>query len=81
MSYALALANPGSDLDRYLAQVYSTPILSREEELELTKEFYETEDVELAHKLVISHLRFVIHIAKSYAGYGLPLADIIQEGT
>ena len=80
MSYALALANPGSDLDRYLAQVYSTPILSREEELELTKEFYETEDVELAHKLVISHLRFVIHIAKSYAGYGLPLADIIQEG-
>ena len=80
MSYALALANPGSDLDRYLAQVYSTPILSREEELELTKEFYETEDVELAHKLVISHLRFVIHIAKSYAGYGLPLTDIIQEG-
>ena len=80
MSYALALANPGSDLDRYLAQVYSTQILSREEELELTKEFYETEDVELAHKLVISHLRFVIHIAKSYAGYGLPLADIIQEG-
>ncbi len=80
MSYALALANPGSDLDRYLAQVYSTPILSREEEVELTKEFYETEDVELAHKLVISHLRFVIHIAKSYAGYGLPLADIIQEG-
>jgi len=80
MSYALALANPGSDLNRYLAQVYSTPILSREEELELTKEFYETEDVELAHKLVISHLRFVIHIAKSYAGYGLPLADIIQEG-
>ena len=80
MSYALALANPGSDLDRYLAQVYATPILSREEELELTKEFYATEDIEVAHKLVISHLRFVIHIAKSYAGYGLPLADIIQEG-
>ena len=80
MSYALALANPGSNLDRYLAQVYSTPILSREEELELTQEFYTTEDVEVAHQLVISHLRFVIHIAKSYAGYGLPLADIIQEG-
>ena len=80
MSYALALANPGSNLDRYLAQVYSTPILSREEELELTQEFYATEDVEVAHQLVISHLRFVIHIAKSYAGYGLPLADIIQEG-
>ena len=80
MSYALALANPGSNLDRYLAQVYSTPILSREEELELTQEFYATEDFEVAHQLAISHLRFVIHIAKSYAGYGLPLADIIQEG-
>ncbi len=80
MSYALALANPGSDLNRYLAQVYSTPILSREEELDLTQEFYETENVEVAHQLVIAHLRFVIHIAKSYAGYGLPLADIIQEG-
>ena len=80
MSYALALANPGSDIDKYLAQVYTIPVLSREEELELTQEFFKTDDVKLAHKLVISHLRFVVHIAKSYAGYGLPLADIIQEG-
>ena len=80
MSYALALANPGSDLDRYLSQVYSIPVLTREEELDLTQEFFKTEDVQIAHKLVISHLRFVVHIAKSYAGYGLPLADIIQEG-
>ena len=80
MSYALALANPGSDIDKYLTQVYTIPVLSREEELELTQEFFKTEDVKLAHKLVISHLRFVVHIAKSYAGYGLPLADIIQEG-
>ena len=80
MSYALALANPGSDLDKYLAQVYSIPVLTRDEELELTTEFFESEDVKLAHKLVISHLRFVVHIAKSYAGYGLPLADVIQEG-
>ncbi|RCL39287.1 MAG: RNA polymerase sigma factor RpoH [SAR86 cluster bacterium] len=80
MSYALALANPGSDIDKYLAQVYTIPVLTREEELELTQEFFKTEDVKLAHKLVISHLRFVVHIAKSYAGYGLPLADIIQEG-
>ena len=80
MSYAIALANPGSDIDKYLSQVYSIPILTREEELELTREFYDTEDVKVAHKLVISHLRFVVHIAKSYAGYGLPLADIIQEG-
>ena len=45
MSYALALANPGSDIDKYLSQVYSIPVLTREEELELTQEFYETEDV------------------------------------
>ena len=80
MSYALALSNPGSDIDKYLCQVYKIPVLTREEELELTTEFFETEDVKLAHKLVIAHLRFVVHIAKSYAGYGLPLADIIQEG-
>ena len=80
MSYALALSNPGSDIDKYLGQVYQIPVLTREEELELTTEFFETEDVKLAHKLVIAHLRFVVHIAKSYAGYGLPLADIIQEG-
>ena len=80
MSYALALSNPGSDIDKYLSQVYQIPVLTREEELELTTEFFETEDVKLAHKLVIGHLRFVVHIAKSYAGYGLPLADIIQEG-
>ena len=81
MSYALALSNPGSDIDKYLSQVYQIPVLTREQELELTTEFFETEDVKLAHKLVISHLRFVVHIAKSYAGYGLPLADIIQEGS
>ena len=80
MSYAIALSNPGSDIDKYLSQVYSIPVLTREEELELTLEFYETEDIKVAHKLVISHLRFVVHIAKSYAGYGLPLADVIQEG-
>ena len=80
MSYALALSNPGSDIDKYLSQVYKIPVLTREEELELTTEFFETEDVKLAHKLVVAHLRFVVHIAKSYAGYGLPLADIIQEG-
>jgi RNA polymerase sigma-32 factor len=80
MSYSLALSNPGSDIDKYLSQVYQIPVLTREEELELTTEFFETEDVKLAHKLVIAHLRFVVHIAKSYAGYGLPIADIIQEG-
>ena len=63
MSYAIALANPGSDIDKYLSQVYSIPVLTREEELELTREFYESEDIKVAHKLVISHLRLsLIHI-------------------
>ena len=47
MSYALALANPGSDIDKYLSQVYSIPVLTREEELDLTREFYETEDIKV----------------------------------
>ena len=51
MSYALALSNPGSDIDKYLSQVYQIPVLTREEELELTTEFFETEDVKLAHSL------------------------------
>ena len=51
MSYALALSNPGSDIDKYLSQVYQIPVLTRDEELELTTEFFETEDVKLAHKL------------------------------
>ena len=67
-------------LNYYLAQLRETPLLSKEQEGELFHRLQNSEDVDAARKLVMSHLRFVVHIAKSYKGYGLPLLDIIQEG-
>ena len=67
-------------LNYYLAQLRETPLLSKEQEEELFQRLQNSEDVDAARKLVMSHLRFVVHIAKSYKGYGLPLLDIIQEG-
>ena len=74
------LGSPGKDIESYLASVHSIPILTREQEQELAIKLYENDDLDAARKLVIHHLRFVVHIARSYQGYGLPLADIIQEG-
>ena len=67
-------------LNYYLAQLRETPLLSREQEEELFDRLIKSEDMDAARKLVMSHLRFVVHIAKTYKGYGLPLLDIIQEG-
>ena len=74
------LNSPGKDIESYLASVHSIPILTKEQEQELALRLYEEDDLDAARKLVIHHLRFVVHIARSYQGYGLPLADIIQEG-
>ncbi|MEH6548633.1 MAG: RNA polymerase sigma factor RpoH [Pseudomonadales bacterium] len=71
---------PGGNLNAYLQTVNGVAILTREQELELTNRLYHQEDLEAARELVLSHLRFVVHIARSYTGYGLPLADLIQEG-
>ena len=76
---ALGVAT-GDSLDQYLSQLRNHTILSREEELELSKKLYNSNDLDAARKLVLSHLRFVVHIAKTYQGYGLPLLDLIQEG-
>jgi RNA polymerase sigma-32 factor len=77
----VALDLESSDaLNYYLAQLRETPLLSKEQEEELFHRLQNSEDVDAARKLVMSHLRFVVHIAKSYKGYGLPLLDIIQEG-
>tara|TARA_B100001248_G_scaffold261404_1_gene252486 strand:- start:954 stop:1814 length:861 start_codon:yes stop_codon:yes gene_type:complete len=77
----VALDLESSDaLNYYLAQLRETPLLSKEQEEELFYRLQNSEDVDAARKLVMSHLRFVVHIAKSYKGYGLPLLDIIQEG-
>ena len=70
----------GTQLQPSQLNSHSIPILSKEEEQELALKLYEEDDLDAARQLVIHHLRFVVHIARSYQGYGLPLGDIIQEG-
>ena len=71
---------PGRNIDAYVASVASIAVLSAEQEKNLAERLFFHNDLEAARQLVMSHLRFVVHIAKSYSGYGLPLADLIQEG-
>src|SRR5690625_6275497 len=77
---AVPLLAPGANLDSYIQAVSAVPVLTVEEEQELARNWFEHEDVEAARGLVLAHLRFVGHSARSYTGYGLPLADIVQEG-
>ncbi len=74
------LAGPLGSFEAYADRVSRIPVLSREEELELATRFRRDNDLEAARKLVLSHLRFVLHIARGYSGYGLPMGDIVQEG-
>jgi len=76
----LALTGPLGSLDAYLERVSHIAVLTREEEQELATRFRRDNDLEAARRLVLSHLRFVVHIARGYAGYGLPVGDLIQEG-
>ena len=76
----LMLAGPVGSLDAYIQAVGSVPVLSKEDEQALAIRFREEEDLDAARELVLAHLRFVVHIAKGYTGYGLPLSDLIQEG-
>jgi len=71
---------PGANLDAYIQAVASIPMLSQEQEQALAENLFYQQDVEAARQLVLSHLRFVVHIARSYSGYGLSQADLIQEG-
>jgi RNA polymerase sigma-32 factor len=71
---------PIGSLDAYVERVSSLPVLSREEEFELAERFRRDNDLDAARALVLSHLRFVVHIARGYMGYGLPVGDLIQEG-
>ena len=75
-----AFAVPVGDLDAYISAVYSLPVLAAEEERALARRWREEQDLEAARKLVLHHLRFVVQVARGYLGYGLPLADLIQEG-
>ena len=80
--YAMALTagQQSASMDGYLQAVSTIPMLDAEKEKQLATRLQEEGDLEAAKQLIMSHLRFVAHIAKSYSGYGLPQADLIQEG-
>ncbi|HMD58377.1 MAG TPA: sigma factor, partial [Steroidobacteraceae bacterium] len=76
----LALAGPVGSFDAYVERVSLIPVLTREQEHELAERFRKDNDLAAARELVLSHLRFVVHVARGYAGYGLPVSDLVQEG-
>lgn len=78
--YDNVLAGPVGSLDSYIQSVTQIPIISKEDEVALATQFRDGNDLNAAKQLVVSHLRFVVHIARGYSGYGLNMADIIQEG-
>jgi RNA polymerase sigma-32 factor len=85
MSHALVASNlpiPSAlgSLDAYIGAVHQIPVLSAEEEQTLARRFRDQEDLDAAKQLVLSHLRFVVHVARGYNGYGLQMGDLIQEG-
>ncbi|WP_370512728.1 RNA polymerase sigma factor RpoH [Achromobacter sp. LC458] len=79
---ALAIANPGAlgTIDAYISSVNRLPVLSAERETELGRRLRDQEDLGAARELILSHLRLVVSVARQYLGYGLPHADLIQEG-
>jgi RNA polymerase sigma-32 factor len=76
----LVLSAPLGSLDQYIQAASAIPVLTAAEEFELATRFREASDLDAARRLVLSHLRFVVHIARGYAGYGLQIGDLIQEG-
>jgi RNA polymerase sigma-32 factor len=76
----LVFAGPIGSLDGYIDRVSQIPVLSKEAELALAVRFRSEGDLDAARQLVLSHLRFVVHIARGYLGYGLPMGDLVQEG-
>ncbi len=79
-SYALPIPSVAGSLESYVQTVNSFPILTQDEEKEFARRFRRENDLEAARQLVVSHLRVVVSIARGYLGYGLPQADLIQEG-
>ncbi len=78
-AYPMALVTQDS-LDGYIRSVNSYPMLSADEERELAERLHYKGEIEAAKGLILSHLRFVVHVARGYSGYGLPMADLVQEG-
>jgi RNA polymerase sigma-32 factor len=80
VSNNLPIPNALGSLDSYITAVHRFPVLSVDEEQSLAKDFREHENLDAAKKLVMAHLRFVVHVARGYSGYGLQIGDLIQEG-
>ena len=80
LPHDLALVGPIGSFDAYVDAVSRIPVLSREDEAELALRLRRDDDLDAARQLVLSHLRFVVHIARGYHGYGLPMGDLVQEG-
>jgi RNA polymerase sigma-32 factor len=78
---ALALTDPTNDLNGYLRLIRALPLLSAEEEIELARRYHEHQDLRAAEQLVLCNLRHVVPIVRGYKGYGLPEADLLQEGS
>src|SRR6201986_4711707 len=76
----MVFGGPVGSLDSYIDRVSQIPVLSKEDEVKLAEKFRGENDLESARSLGLSHLRFVVHIARGYLGYGLPMGDLIQEG-
>jgi RNA polymerase sigma-32 factor len=78
--FDLVVAGPVGSLDAYVQTVNRIPVLDRDAEYALARRYREDEDLDAARQLVLAHLRFVVHIARGYSGYGLPVGDLVQEG-
>ena len=76
----LPILSPLGSLDAYISAVHQVPMLSHEEEQALARRYTGEDDLDAAKQLVMSHLRFVVHVARGYSGYGLQLGDLVQEG-
>jgi RNA polymerase sigma-32 factor len=79
-SFALPIPSATGSLDSYIQTVNRFPMLSQQEETDLARRLRDHEDLDAARQLIVSHLRVVVSVARGYMGYGLPQADLIQEG-
>ena len=79
-SFALPIPSATGSLDSYISTVNRFPILTQQEETDLARRLRDHEDLDAARQLIVSHLRVVVSVARGYLGYGLPQADLIQEG-
>src|SRR5690606_815915 len=77
---SLPIPSAIGSLEAYVGAVHQIPVLSAEEEQALARRFRDEDDLDAARELVLSHLRFVVHVARGYSGYGLQLGDLIQQG-